>query len=202
MTHETIARIFDPFFTTKFTGRGLGLAAVGGIVRGYCGALLVTSTPGRGSIFSILLPAADPPGSLLLEKAPRIAAKLPALAYRLLVADDEPDVRDIVAQIFRTKGFTVQVALDGQDALAKFNLDPHVVDLAVLDLTMPWLDGLRTLAAMRELRPSLPAVVMSGYSRTLDFEAAPQAGPTVFLSKPFEVEHLRSEVLRLLGPIS
>lgn len=92
--------------------------------------------------------------------------------------------------------------MDGQDALAKFNLDPCAVDLAVLDLTMPALDGLRTLTAMRELRPFFPAVVMSGYSRTLDFEAAMQAGPTVFLPKPFDVKHLRSAVLRLLGPIS
>ncbi|NBR86422.1 MAG: PAS domain S-box protein [Proteobacteria bacterium] len=192
MTPEIQARIFEPFFTTKFTGRGLGLAAVLGIVRGHRGALKVDSVPGKGSTFRLLLPVTH-------ELAQPTSGPNPLATGwrghgRILVVDDEETVRTVVARVLENLGFTVTLASDGREAVKIFEAQPDAFTMVVVDLTMPHMDGTEAFARMRRVRPDLRVVLMSGYSEpdaTLAFAGKGLAG---FLQKPFELIHLHDKV--------
>ncbi len=192
MTPELKARIFEPFFTTKFMGRGIGLSAVLGIVRGHRGALKVYTEPGKGSTFKLLLPIAtdevtDPPAHGPLADGWRGSG-------RVLLADDEETVRAVVARLLENLGFTVTVAADGREAAQLFEAEPHAFTLVVMDLTMPHLDGAEAFARMRLANPAVRVVLMSGFSEadaTVTFAGKGLAG---FLQKPFEMAHLIEKV--------
>ncbi len=147
MTPETQARIFDPFFTTKFTGRGLGLAAVIGIVRAHRGALKVSSVPGLGSTFRLLFPASD--------KIPEIhAEEISSVRERygrgtILVVDDEAGMRNLARVILERSGFTVMTASDGADAVRTYRRHSGEVQAILLDLTMPVMNGEETAAELQ-----------------------------------------------------
>ena len=189
MDPQTRARIFDPFFTTKMEGRGLGLAAVLGIVRRHEGVIRLTSTPDVGTRVRVVLPIAA--GARVEAQAARDA---PFHGRgRALVVDDEPLVRDVAASMLAHMGFDVVTAAGGAEALELFERQPAAFEIVLLDLTMPGLGGLETLQALRRIRADVRIVLCSGIAQTAPEEVDEEqiAG---FLRKPFRADQL-AEVL-------
>jgi len=183
MTPEIRERIFDPFFTTKFTGRGLGLSAMLGIIRGHQGNLKVYSEPGRGTAFKLFLPAL----SLGRENKP---VRSVDTTWRgqgtLLVVDDEPGARAVARALAEGLGFQVVEATDGREGLALFELHQAEISAVLLDLTMPHMDGRQAFLGMHAVNPSIPVVLSSGYSEEDvigDFVGRGLAG---YLAKPYQ----------------
>ncbi len=196
MTKETQARLFDPFFTTKATGRGLGMAAVLGIVRGHKGAIRVYSELGHGTTIRVLLPVAH--GLTITTQTPPV---VPAQAPRdalVLVVDDEAAVRTIACAVLERAGCRTLGAANGEEALALFSLQPDEIDLVLLDLTMPVMDGEETFHALRALRPDVRVIMTSGYNRqdaTARLAGRRLAG---FLQKPWTAAALQEAVAAAL----
>ena len=203
MDDATQSRIFDPFFSTKFTGRGLGLATVLGIVRGHRGAIWVHSQPGRGSTFRVLLPQSPTQPSVSRLRPPREHWRSRGT---VLLVDDDPDVREITEHMLRDLGFEVATAADGREALQAFRASKDEIAAVVLDMTMPELSGEEVLAALRDTHPDTPVVLMSGFSKR--YAAGRMTGDprSSFLQKPFEAAELaaalRSAFEQKGGPAS
>jgi CheY-like chemotaxis protein len=195
MSPEMLARIFDPFFTTKFTGRGLGLAAVLGIVRAQRGAIKVTSEPGRGTSFEVLLSALDSPASS------RSASRASVANWRgsgpVLLVDDEPEVRAVGERMLALLGFTPLVASDGKTALELYRKHGDRIVCVLLDLTMPHMDGEETLHRLRQIRPDVKVAIVSGFSENIAqrFEGK---GLAALLKKPYRLEALASTLREIV----
>ena len=189
MSSETRARIFDPFFTTKFTGRGLGLAAVLGIVRGHSGALKVYSEVDRGTTFKLLLPRAEGPADSAPEKPAGTSAPWRG-SGTMLVVDDEETVRATARRMLERMGFAVLVAANGYEALEIFHREGVKIVGVLLDLTMPQLDGNATFTELRRLDPEIRVLLMSGFNEQDAIHRFAGKGLAGFIQKPFKIETL------------
>ncbi len=196
MDEHTIKQIFDPFYTTKFTGRGLGLAAVLGIVRGHKGALRVESQPHQGTKFEIIFPASNKP---IQEKPPMNATAHPNPRKIVLVIDDEEPVREAVSDILGMEGVDVLQAADGQTGIGVYQAHMAEIDLVLLDLSMPGLSGEDTLKELHQIDPQVRILLSSGYSESEVTYGLEQSGLVGFLQKPYRMDTLLEEVSRHLN---
>jgi PAS domain S-box-containing protein len=191
-------RIFDPFFSTKFTGRGLGLAAVSGIVRSHRGALHVTSRPGAGTSIALLFPRYVPAAESM-PTAP-VAAQSPQPAKTALVVDDEHIVRGVAKEMLQRLGYTVVEAESGKAAVQIFREQQQDIAFVLLDMTMPEMDGLETLKALQEIRREVPVLLSSGYSEQEVSSRFSGTGVAGFIQKPYS-NHLLERKLRGIAPL-
>ena len=197
MSPETVARVFDPFFTTKFTGRGLGLAALVGIVHAHRGGVNVQSVKGQGSTFQVLLPCSE------RAPAPSRPALPPADRWQgrgaVLLVDDDDKVRALAARYLERHGFKVLMAGDGHQALRVFHEHRNEIVAALMDVTMPLMGGLEATRELRALQHDLPVLFMSGYGAENVSSDLEGHGVTELVQKPFSEAALIRALRRSLG---
>jgi|GEM_PF-1901370 len=221
MDEALVARIFDPFFTTKFTGRGLGLSAVLGIVRARQGGLQVVSRPGEGSTFTVLFRAqpsrlgpavpadVDTEGQAMSRlSSSRDEATIPAgpRGRTILVVDDEFPIREALTDLLEMEGYTVLTAADGHAGVEMLAAQHEEIGAVILDLLMPVMGGGETLRAMRAINPHVKIILSSGYDeaeilRRLDEWGLQEEHPSALVHKPYDVAALLKTVRELLEPI-
>jgi PAS domain S-box-containing protein len=192
MDTKTLSKIFDPFFTTKFTGRGLGLASVLGIVRSHKGGLSVSSTLGHGTTFSIFFPALTSASPLVDETASLLpAAMAGALA---LIIDDEELVREALANILSEAGLQVLHAADGPSGIELFRARHEAIDVVLLDLSMPGMNGEQVFYALQAIDATVPVLIISGYSEQEVMDRFVNKRLAGFIQKPFSVDSLLQKI--------
>lgn len=192
---ETIGKIFDPFFTTKFTGRGLGMAAVQGIVRGHKGAIKVCSEPGKGTTIRVLFPASGRPAETSRAGS---SAGVWQGSGRVLLVDDEEIVRDIGAVMLKELGLKVVTAKDGVDALEMFK-SGNDISFVILDLTMPNMSGDECFEELKRISPDVKVIISSGYSEQEVTQKFIGKGVAGFVQKPYRLAELEEAIKRVIS---
>jgi two-component system cell cycle sensor histidine kinase/response regulator CckA len=188
MDAETLGRIFDPFFTTKFTGRGLGLAAVLGIIRSHRGSIRVHSKPGEGTIFRVIFPAAEGSVAGELEQIPQDTVWTGN--GLVLVVDDQPAIRNLARTVLERAGLRVLTAADGQEAVNVFTEHASEIHAVLLDLSMPGMDGAEVFRNISELVPDIRVLLCSGYNEQDVNTKLEGRTPAGFLRKPYHPSEL------------
>ncbi len=194
-------KLFEPFFTTKFVGRGLGMSAVLGVVQGHHGAITVSSEPRQGATIAVMFPAA-PLGVATAREARGTATTRSAsgtLSGTVLVADDEVQVRSLMEFLLKRMGLKVLLAEDGKRAVELFHEHAPEITFALLDLSMPSLDGLKVFAQMRRIRPDVKVVLTSGYDSNDLMRRYHSEGFDGFIQKPCDLETFKKVVYQMCG---
>ncbi|MDR3671134.1 MAG: transporter substrate-binding domain-containing protein [Holophaga sp.] len=197
MSPETRRRLFDPFFTTKFSGRGLGLSAMLGILKGHNAGIRIRSREGEGSSFKLFFPASVT-GGLPPVPAPR-APRPAAAAGSILLVDDEPDILEATTELLAAMDFKVVPARDGLEAVELFRANPQDFSLVLMDLTMPRMGGREAFHLMREREPGMKIVLCSGFNETDVAKDFPYPSLAGFLQKPYTFKMLQDVVQQALG---
>jgi two-component system cell cycle sensor histidine kinase/response regulator CckA len=193
MSEETLRNIFDPFFTTKFTGRGLGLSAVLGIVRGHHGGVQVVSEAGVGTSFRIVFPATGSTSEIVLPNA--APERKIQFEGSVLIVDDEAEIREVVVDLLQEIGVKSLVAPNGESGLEIYRRHRDEISLVLLDVSMPGLGGKETFRLLKKENPDVRVVLSSGFSETEVTEELQGLGLTGFIPKPYRLDRL-VQVLR------
>jgi len=200
MDEKTRQRMFEPFFTTKFTGRGLGMAAVQGIMRGHQGILHVASEPGEGTTVRVMFPTSGPvPGQDEPSGTPTTGQGQKTTTGRtILVVDDEQQVREYASRVLRTDGYQTLTARDGQEGAELFEEKAETIGCVLLDLVMPRMDGRECLDALRRIRPDLPVILLSGFAQDEIERRFENLSVAAILPKPFHRAQLLDAIEQCL----
>jgi two-component system, cell cycle sensor histidine kinase and response regulator CckA len=198
IAERELTELFDPFFTNKFTGRGLGLAIVLGIVRAHGGAVTVESVLGRGSTFRVYFP--ELVGSVSSKAETVAVVREIKWSGTVLLVEDEIAVRKITSTMLTMSGFTVLEAKDGVEAVELFKQHQGSIRYVISDLTMPRMGGWETLEALRQLERSIPVILASGYDRSQVMEGDHPELPQAFLRKPYGRAELLEAIREALEP--
>ncbi|TLS66707.1 PAS domain S-box protein [Mariprofundus erugo] len=195
MSSSTMEKMFDPFFTTKFTGRGLGMSAMLGIVRGHHGTIRVYSEPGRGTTFKILIPATT---KKALPSAGTVNHHWHAHGT-VLVVDDEESIRDVASIMLQDMGFDTITANNGEEAVEIYRTQQHAIVAVLLDMTMPKMDGKACLAELLCINPDIRVILSSGYTREDTDDQFPSGLLASFIQKPYTPESLQQTMRQSLS---
>lgn len=198
MDEETKSRIFEPFFTTKFQGRGMGMAAVYGIIKSHDGAITVDSEPDNGTVVRIFFPAIEAKEKVREKKLLKLKAKLTMGEGTILVVEDEEPLVRMFRQMLKKLGYRMLEAKTGKEAIELVKSFDGKIDLALLDMKLPDMDGSRAYPLIMEVRPSLKVIVCSGYAIDGPVQAILDAGAEGFIQKPFSFSHLSERLKAVL----